>query len=67
MKVLKVLKDLLCTFILFFLILIRISVLASSGINANIAEGYYSGGCEDAKRECCQSRVGHFQIFYFIF
>ena len=50
----------------FYLSLIRISFLALWRINPNIADGYYSGDCEDAKRECSQSRVGHFQIFYFI-
>ena len=46
-------------FIYFYLsfILIRISFLAFPRINANIADGYYSGDCEDAKRECSQSRA----------
>ena len=41
--------------------------MAFWSINPNIADGYYSGECEDAKRECRQSsRVGHFHRFYLI-
>ena len=49
-------KNLYLDFYLLFY-LIRISFLAFSRINPNIADGYYSGDCEDAKRECSQSRA----------
>ena len=42
----------------FSFISIRISFLAFSRINVNTADGYYSGDCEDAKRECSQSGAG---------
>ena len=52
-----------------FVILIRIAFLAFSGKNPDIADAYYSGDCEDAKRECSQSRVSWSLpqiLFYFL-